>query len=120
MSNERYEESQLYRIRHSAAHIMAEAMLERFPEAKIAIGPPIEDGFYYDFQLPRAINEEDLAWVENRMKAIIRGDYAFTMREITPEEGRALFKDQPYKIELINDLVNGRVDDMGNAIAAPA
>ena len=49
MPEESYEESQLYKIRHSAAHVMAEAMLERFPEAKIAIGPPIEDGFYYDF-----------------------------------------------------------------------
>jgi threonyl-tRNA synthetase len=55
MSRERYEDSQLYRIRHSAAHIMAEAVLERMPEAKIAIGPPIEDGFYYDFDLPRPI-----------------------------------------------------------------
>ncbi|MGQ9887871.1 MAG: threonine--tRNA ligase [Aggregatilineales bacterium] len=117
---ERYEDSLLYRIRHSAAHIMAEAMLERFPEAKIAIGPPIEDGFYYDFDLPRPINEEDLQWVENRMKEIIREGHPFAEREVTPAEARAFFKDQPYKLELIEDLVAGRVDENGNQIAAPA
>jgi len=99
---------------------MAQAMLERFPEAKIAIGPPIEEGFYYDFDLPRPITEEDLQWVENRMKEIMRGDHPFVCREATPDEARKLFKDQPYKLELINDLVNGRVDDNGNPIAEPA
>jgi threonyl-tRNA synthetase len=115
-----YEESQLYRIRHSAAHIMAEAMLEHFPEAKIAIGPPIEDGFYYDFDLPNSITEEDLVAVEKRMREIIKGKHAFSTREVTPEEARQLFKDQPYKLELIDDLVNGRVDENGEEIAAPA
>ena len=98
--------SNLYRIRHSAAHIMAQAMLERFPEAKIAIGPPIEDGFYYDFDLPRPVTEDDLAWVEARMKAIISGKHEFTCREVTPEEAREIFKDQPYKLELIDDLAD--------------
>ena len=65
---ERYQDSQLYRIRHSTAHIMAQAVLEKFPEAKIAIGPPIEDGFYYDFDLPRPLTEEDLAEIEARMR----------------------------------------------------
>lgn len=120
MSNERYEDSQLYRIRHSAAHVMAEAMLERFPQAKIAIGPPIEDGFYYDFELPRNITEQDLQWVENRMRQIIREGHEFKEREVTPEEALAFFKDQPYKIELIHDLVAGRVDENGNEVAAPA
>ena len=122
MSQERYEDSQLYRIRHSAAHIMAEAMLERFPEAKIAIGPPIEDGFYYDFELPRSINEEDLQWVESRMKEIIREGHDFSVREVSPDEALKYFKEhkQPYKIELINDLVAGRVDDNGKEIARPA
>lgn len=120
MSNEQYKDSQLYRIRHSTAHVMAEAMLERFPEAHIAIGPPIEDGFYYDFELPRNITEEDLAWVENRMREIIRGGHDFKEREVSPDEALKFFKDQPYKVELINDLVAGRVDDNGNAIAEPA
>ena len=120
MSDERYEDSQLYKIRHSTAHVMAEAMLERFPKAKIAIGPPIEDGFYYDFDLPTAINDEDIKWVEKRTKKILSQRHEFTLREVTPAEARQIFHDQPYKLELIDDLVNGRQDDNGNPIAAPA
>jgi threonyl-tRNA synthetase len=120
MSQVRYQDSHLYRIRHSLAHIMAQAVLERFPDARIAIGPPIDDGFYYDFELPEPLAESDLPGIEKRMRSIIQGDHAFTVREITPEEGRALFADQPYKLELIDDLVNGRVDDNGNPIAEPA
>lgn len=120
MSKQNYQDSQLYRIRHSTAHIMAEAMLERFPEAHIAIGPPIEDGFYYDFELPRSPTDEDLKWVENRMKEIIKEGHDFSVREVAPKEALAFFKDQPYKVELINDLVAGRVDENGEQIAAPA
>ena len=120
MSEERYQDSQLYKIRHSSAHVMAEAMLERFPEAKIAIGPPIEDGFYYDFDLPTAISDEDIKWVEKRMKKILSGRHEFVLREIAPAEARELFHDQPYKLELIDDLVNGRQDDNGNPITSPA
>lgn len=119
-ANSSYQDSQLYRIRHSAAHIMAEAVLERFPEAKIAIGPPIEDGFYYDFDLPQAPSEEDLQWIENRMKEIIRKNVDFKVRDVTPDEALAQFKDQPYKQELIRDLVSGRVDENGEEIAKPA
>src|SRR6185295_9078582 len=108
-----YVGSHLYKIRHSSAHIMAEAMLERFPEAKIAIGPPIEDGFYYDFQLPHQPTDEDLAWVENRMKEIIRKGVGFSVRDVEPKEALEFFKDQPFKKELIEDLVNGRVDENG-------
>jgi threonyl-tRNA synthetase len=115
-----YEETQLYKIRHSLAHIMAEAMLERFPDAQIAIGPPIEDGFYYDFLLPQSPTEEDLKWVEKRMKKIIAGNHAFIRKEVTPEEARAQFANQKFKLELIDDLVNGRVNEMGEEIAAPA
>lgn len=104
---ERYEDSQLYRIRHSLAHVMAQAMLERFPEAQIAIGPPIEDGFYYDFDLPRPATEEDLAAVETRMKEIIQGKYPFVRREVTAEEAREIFKTQKYKLELIDELAGG-------------
>jgi threonyl-tRNA synthetase len=120
MSEEHYQDSQLYRIRHSTAHIMAEAVLERFPDAKIAIGPPIEDGFYYDFELPESPTEEDLKGIEKRMRKIIGGNHPFNVREVSPEEARALFKDQPYKLELIDDLVNGRVDENGEQIAEPA
>jgi threonyl-tRNA synthetase len=117
---ESYKDSKLYRIRHSAAHILAEAMLERFPEAKIAIGPPIEDGFYYDFALPRPATDEDMQWVETRMKAIIRGNHTFSVREVSANEAKALFSDQPFKLELISDLAEGRVDDNGEQIAQPA
>jgi threonyl-tRNA synthetase len=121
MSNaDDYKNSQLYRVRHSTAHVMAQAMLERFPQALIAIGPPIEDGFYYDFDLPRPITDEDLQWVENRMREIIREGVDFSEKEVTPDEARAFFAGQKYKIELINDLVAGRVDDMGSEIAQPA
>jgi len=120
MPEEIYEESQLYRIRHSAAHVMAEAMLERFPEAKIAIGPPIEDGFYYDFELPSAINEEDIKWVEKRMKKILSQRHEFKVRAVSAAEARELFHDQPYKLELIDDLIEGRLDDNGAPLVDPA
>ena len=99
-----YEESDLYKIRHSCAHVLAEAMLERFPGARLAIGPPIEDGFYYDFDLPRPLNDEDLRWVEKRMRQLLRGRHAFTEREISVAAARQLFAEQPYKLELIDEL----------------
>src|SRR5438105_1562561 len=89
--SERYEDSQLYRIRHSAAHIMAEAVLEIFPDGHIAIGPPIEDGFYYDFELPRPLTEDDLADIETRMKRIIKGNFPFIRREVSAAEAKKLF-----------------------------
>ena len=120
MPEESYEESQLYKIRHSTAHVMAEAILERFPEAKIAIGPPIEDGFYYDFDLPTTISEDDIKWVEKRMKKILSQRHEFNRREVTAAEACEIFRDQPYKLELIDDLVKGRLDDNGTPIADPA
>jgi threonyl-tRNA synthetase len=101
-----------YRLRHSAAHVMAEAVLELFPEGKIAIGPPIEDGFYYDFDLPRALTPDDLQSVEAHMRRIIKGDYPFVRREVSADEARALFGDQPYKLELIEGLAQGQ-DEYG-------
>ena len=99
-----YEESDLYKIRHSCAHVLAEAMMERFPGAHLAIGPPIEDGFYYDFDLPRPLNDEDLRWVEKRMRQLLRGRHPFTQREISAADARQLFAEQPYKLELIDEL----------------
>ncbi len=115
--NERYEESFLYRIRHSAAHVMAEAVLQMFPTAKIAIGPAIDEGFYYDFDLPRALTPEELVEIEARMREIIRGDYPFIRRSISPEEARAIFKDQPFKLELIEGLERGGLDEHGNPLS---
>jgi threonyl-tRNA synthetase len=120
MVNENYLNSHLYRIRHSLAHVMAQAVLEKYPDARIAIGPPIEDGFYYDFELPADFKEEDLKEIEKRMRKIVAGNHAFAVREVLPDEARQIFANQPYKLELINDLANGRVDDNGNPIAAPA
>jgi threonyl-tRNA synthetase len=96
-----------YRLRHSLAHVMAEAVLELFPDGKIAIGPPIEDGFYYDFDLPRALTTDDLEEIEQRMRRIIKGDHPFVYRVVDPGEARELFKDQPYKLELIGGLEQG-------------
>src|SRR5215210_3311252 len=101
-----------YRLRHSAAHVMAEAVLQEFPDGKIAIGPPIEDGFYYDFELPRPLTPEDLAAIEARMRRIIASNYPFEYREVSIDAARALFADQPYKLELIDGLAQG-LDEYG-------
>src|ERR1700752_195144 len=113
---EKYEESQLYKIRHSAAHIMAQAVLEMFPEGKISIGPPIENGFYYDFDLPRNLTPEDLEQTEKRMRQIVQGKHEFTKKVVSAEEAREIFKDQPYKIELIDGLEKGGLDEYGNPL----
>lgn len=113
---ERYEDSDLYRIRHSAAHVMAQAVLEMFPEAKIAIGPPVEDGFYYDFDLPRSLTPEDLQVIEKRMRQIIAGRYLFERVAISADEARQIFEDQPYKLELIEGLEQGGLDEYGQPL----
>jgi threonyl-tRNA synthetase len=116
VKNERYEDSELYRIRHSAAHIMAQAVLEMFPNGKIAIGPPIEDGFYYDFDLPRTLTPEDLEALEKRMREIIKGKHTFTKEVISADKARQIFEDQPYKLELIDGLEEGGQDEYGNPL----
>ena len=94
----------LSRMRHSAAHVLAEAVLELFPEAKYAIGPPIENGFYYDFDLPRPLTPEDLTRLERRMRRTVKANVPIEGRQIPKEEARALFSDQPYKLELIDEI----------------
>jgi threonyl-tRNA synthetase len=113
-TKERYEDSLLYRIRHSAAHVMAQAVLEKFPDGKVAIGPPIEDGFYYDFDLPRALTPEDLESIEKRMRGIIQAGVNFEKKVISADEAKKLFHDQPFKLELIEGLESGELDDDGN------
>lgn len=113
---EQYEESLLYKIRHSTAHIMAQAVLEKFPTAKIAIGPAIEDGYYYDFELPRPLTPEDLESIEKRMRAIIQSRVTFERKVVSAEEARSVFKDQPFKLELIAGLEEGSLDDDGNPV----
>src|SRR5919202_4585769 len=108
------ENDPLYRLRHSTAHVMAEAVMELFPDAKIAIGPPVETGFYYNFALPRPLTPEDLQEIEKRMRRIVQGKHRFIWREVSAEEARQLFHDQPYKIELIDGLERG-ADEYGEA-----
>jgi threonyl-tRNA synthetase len=98
------EDEDLVKMRHSAAHIMAEAVVDLFPEAKLGIGPPIENGFYYDFDLPRSLTEDDLEIIENKMKTIINSKSDFTRSEISREEARSLFKDQVFKMEIIESI----------------
>ena len=117
---DRYEDSKLYKIRHSAAHIMAQAVLEMFPgEADIAIGPPIEHGFYYDFDLPRSLTPDDLEQIEARMRQIIGENLPFVRQEVSAEEAKRQFADQKYKIELIEGLEKGGLDEYGNPLNAP-
>ncbi|MBN2239354.1 MAG: threonine--tRNA ligase [Dehalococcoidales bacterium] len=97
-------EDRLETIRHSASHIMAEAVKSMFPDAKFGIGPAIENGFYYDFELPRSLTPEDLPVIEEKMNEIIKANTPFIRRDITKDEARKIFTDQPYKLELINDL----------------
>jgi threonyl-tRNA synthetase len=112
----RYEDSDLYRIRHSAAHVMAQAVVELIPEAKYTIGPPIEDGFYYDFDLPRTLTPDDLEGIEKRMRQIIAGRHPFEKQVISAEHARQIFSDQPYKLELIDGLEEGGRDEYGNPL----
>src|SRR5512136_988746 len=117
IKKERYEDSELYRIRHSAAHVMAEAVIELFPEAKYTIGPPIENGFYYDFDLSRPLTPEDLEKIEKRMRQIIAGHHKFVRKVVSADEARQIFKEQPYKLELIAGLEQGGFDEYGNPLA---
>ena len=100
-------EEALEKIRHSTAHVMAEAVLSIFPRGKVAIGPSIENGFYYDFDLPRPLVPEDLETIEAKMKEIINENREFERRVLPRDEALDLFKEQPYKLELIRDLPGG-------------
>ena len=95
-------------VRHSCAHVMAEAVLHLYPNTKIAIGPAIDTGFYYDFDFGEVkISDADFGAIEKEMRKILAGNHDFVCKEVTKEEALKLFADQPYKIELINDLPDG-------------
>ena len=93
-------------MRHSAAHVMAEAVMDLFPGTRLGIGPAIENGFYYDFELPRPVSLDDLAAIEARMAESVAADHPFQRRVLAPDEGRAFFEQhgQPYKVEILDDL----------------
>ena len=90
-----------YIMRHSAAHVMAQAVQSLFPQAKLGIGPPVENGFYYDFDVPEPFTPEDLKAVEGRMRQILRQGQRFSRRVVTDEQARAELAAEPYKLELI-------------------
>jgi threonyl-tRNA synthetase len=102
-------EENLELIRHSTAHVMAEAVLSLFPEAKLGIGPAIEDGFYYDFELPRPLTPDDLPQIEEKMKQIIASNLPFIREEVDNKEARHTFASQPYKLELIDELTDEKL-----------
>jgi len=90
--------------RHSLAHLLAVAVLTKFPKAKLGMGPTIENGFYYDFKVSRGFTPEDLKEFEKEMKALIKTELPFKGKKVTPPEARKLFKNQPFKLELIKDF----------------
>ena len=102
-------ETEIDKIRHSLAHVMAEAVQHLFPGVKFGIGPAIDDGFYYDFLFPRPITNDDLPAIEKEMRRIIAKQEEFVRTEMGKEEARELFKDQPFKLELIEGLEEGTI-----------
>ncbi len=102
-------DEKLQTVRHSLAHVMAEAVNKLVPGTKIAIGPAIDNGFYYDFDFPadHKLTEADFPAVEKEMRRILSGNIDFVRKEVSKAEALELFKDQPYKVELINDLPDG-------------
>lgn len=97
-------------MRHSAAHILAQAVLGLFPGSHFAIGPPIQDGFYYDFDIGRAFTPEDLEAIEARMAGIIAADQPFEREEMTRDEALTLFADQPFKVEIVKAVEDGEIE----------
>ncbi len=102
-------EEKLEVMRHSAAHVMAEAVQSMFPEAKFGIGPTIENGFYYDFDLPRSLTPDDLPLIEEKIREIITSNAPFIREELNKDEARRLFAAQPYKLELIDEIPDEKV-----------
>ena len=114
---EKYEDSYLYRLRHSAAHLMAQAVVELYPGAKLSIGPPIENGFYYDIDFPTPLKEEDLESIEKRMKVLSKLDQRIERTEVSRDEAKALILDSSipgmgaevadYKLQLLDAIPSG-------------
>jgi threonyl-tRNA synthetase len=100
-------EEALYALRHSAAHVLATAVRDLFPEAGIGFGPPIETGFYYDFEVPRPFTPEDLETIEARMRDVAKEGYAFERRQLSRPEAEALFADDPLKLERLAEIPEG-------------
>ncbi|MFF1512110.1 threonine--tRNA ligase [Streptomyces sp. NPDC058326] len=101
-------------LRHSTAHVMAQAVQEIFPEAKLGIGPPVRDGFYYDFDVEKPFTPEDLKVIEKKMQEIQKRGQRFARRVVTDEDARAELADEPYKLELIGIKGSASTDDGAN------
>jgi len=97
---------ELEQIRHSLSHVMAQAVTELYPGVKVAIGPAIDTGFYYDFEFPTGVtlSTDDLPKIEEKMKEILKNKQTFVREELSIEEAKKMFADQKYKVELIEDL----------------
>ena len=108
-------EDDLHVLRHSTAHVMAQAVCDLWPGAKYAIGPPIEGGFYYDFDLPEQLTPEDLPRIEGRMRQIIGEDQPFVREELGVEEAKARFAEQTYKLEIIEGVEDAEARAEGAA-----
>ena len=104
------EDIKLEILRHSASHVMAEAVQSIFPDAKFGIGPAVENGFYYDFDLSRSLTTDDLPLIETKMSEIIASDVPFVRQEVTKKEAQRLFAAQPYKLELIDEIPDDKVN----------
>jgi len=119
MAQERYEDSYLYRLRHSAAHLMAQAVVELYPGAKLSIGPPVENGFYYDIDFPTPLREEDLPKIEAKMKELQKLDQRIERIEVSRDEARRLILDETipgmgeqvadYKLQLLDAIADDQV-----------
>jgi len=96
-------------MRHSASHVLAEAVQSIFPDARFGIGPATRDGFYYDFELPRSLTTDDLPVIEARMREIVAANLPFSREEVAKAEARKLFAAQPYKLELIEEIADKKV-----------
>lgn len=115
---EKYEDSHLYRLRHSAAHLLAQAVTELYPGAKLSIGPPIENGFYYDIDFPTPVKEDDLPQIESKMKELAKLDQRIERMEVTREEAKQLILDESipgmgaavaeYKLQLLDAVPEGQ------------
>jgi threonyl-tRNA synthetase len=104
-----------YILRHSTAHVMAQAVQELFPQAKLGIGPPVENGFYYDFDVPAPFGPDDLKAIEGRMRQIVKQGQLFSRRVVTDDDARAELAGEPYKLELIG-LKGGSAADSDESV----
>src|SRR5437870_9323582 len=96
-------------LRHSSAHALATAVRQIFPQAQIGFGPPIEDGFYYDFDIGRPFTPEDIEAIEKKMAEVTKADYPFTREEVSRAEAKKRFRDDPLKLERISDLGDNEI-----------